>query len=478
MIFNLLGKFISKEKTYLENSIIYCVSFYLIFLEYAANKGLCGKPLNNPCNIPPTKSIVQTNSAFSTQGNGKKNKKILIVVIVVVAMVVLASILALLFIQSRRRRRSEQDQPILGLQLNSESSPSVKETKSIDLAGDFSKGENGELNFVREDKGGFELQDLLRASAEVLGSGSFGSTYKAIVLNGPTVVVKRFRHMNNVVKQEFFEHMKKLGSLTHPNLLPLIAFYYKKEEKFLVYDFGENGSLASHLHGRNGIVLTWSTRLKIIKGVARGLAHLYKEFPKQNLPHGHLKSSNVMLNNSFEPLLTEYGLVPITNKNHAQQFMASYKSPEVTHFDRPNEKTDVWCLGILILELLTGKFPANYLRHGKGENSDLATWVNSVVREEWTGEVFDKNIMGTRNGEGEMLKLLRIGMYCCEWSVERRWDWKEALDKIEELKENDGEDESFSYVSEGDLYSRGATEDEFSFSVTDSQADKFGNVTG
>jgi serine/threonine protein kinase len=229
--------------------------------------------------------------------------------------------------------------------------------------------------------------------------------------------------------------------------------------------------------GRNGIVLNWSTRLKIIKGVARGLAHLYKEFPNQNLPHGHLKSSNVMLNNSFEPLLTEYGLVPITNKNHAQQFMSSYKSPEVTHFDRPNEKTDIWCLGILILELLTGKFPANYLRHGKGENSDLATWVNSVVREEWTGEVFDKDIMGTRNGEGEMLKLLRIGMYCCEWSVERRLDIRDALAKIEELKEKDSEDESFSYVSDGDFYSRGVTDDEVSFSITDhSQVDKFGNV--
>jgi len=287
MIFNLLGKFLPKEKTYLENSVIYCVSFYLIFLEYAANKGLCGKPLNNPCNTPPTKSIVQPNSASSTQGKRKKNKNILIVVIVVVAMVVLASILALLFIQSRRRRRSQEDQPILGLQLNSESSPSVKETKSIDLAGDFSKGENGELNFVREDKGGFELNDLLRASAEVLGSGSFGSTYKAIVLNGPTVVVKRFRHMNNVGKQEFFEHMKKLGSLTHPNLLPLIAFYYKKEEKFLVYDFGENGSLASHLHGMqhyifmnslychtNGYHLTYLTLItSTLKVIQNGISY-------------------------------------------------------------------------------------------------------------------------------------------------------------------------------------------------------------
>ena len=80
--------------------------------------------------------------------------------------------------------------------------------------------------------------------------------------------------------------------------------------------------------------------------------------------------------------------------------------------------------------------------------------------------MFDKDIMGTRNGEGEMLKLLRIGMFCCKWSVESRWDWREALAKIEELKEKDSDEEYSSYVSEGDLYSRTMTEDEFSFSVT------------
>ncbi|KAJ1425715.1 Protein kinase domain [Sesbania bispinosa] len=432
---------------------------------FAGNKGLCGKPVSGPCNNNTTKSQVLPIPTSPPEGKGKKHH-ILIIVIVVVSVVVLASIAALLFIHNRQRRSL---QPLIGQQVNSHDSKGFREAQSIDVIGDFKKGENGDLNFVREDRGGFDLQDLLRASAEVLGSGSFGSTYKAMVLNGPAaVVVKRFRHMNRVGKQEFYEHMRKLGSLTHPNLLPLVAFYYRKEEKFLVYDFGENGSLASHLHGRNGTVLNWSTRLKIIKGVARGLAYLYREFPGQNLPHGHLKSSNVVLDHSFEPRLTEYGLVPVMNKSHAQQFMAGYKSPEVSQFDRPNEKTDVWCLGILILELLTGRFPANYLRHGKGENADLATWVNSVVREEWTGEVFDKDILGTRNGEGEMLKLLRIGMYCCEWSVESRWDWREAVAKIEELKEKDSEDE-FSYVSDGDLYSRTMTDDDFSLSVSDSR---------
>lgn len=206
------------------------------------NKALCGKPLTIPCK---NKSIV----TLPQQGNAKKHQKVLIVVIILVIVFVLASILALLFIQKSQRKRP-QSKSILGLQLNSQKSPSVKESQSIDLTGEFTKGDSGELNFVNEDKKGFfDLQDLLRASAEVLGSGSFGSTYKAIVLNGPIVVVKRFKHMNNFAKQEFFEHMQKLGSLTHPNLLPLVAFYYRKDEKFLVYDFGENGSLASHLHG-------------------------------------------------------------------------------------------------------------------------------------------------------------------------------------------------------------------------------------
>ncbi|RDX89852.1 Pollen receptor-like kinase 1, partial [Mucuna pruriens] len=436
---------------------------------FAGNTGLCGKPMSlcnklgmNPIPNPNDSRSMVPNPASPPPGKEKKHH-ILVTVIIVVAVVVFASLVALLFIINHKKKSL---QPV-GKQANSQNSEGFKESQSIDMTGDFKKGGDGELNFVREDRGGFDLQDLLRASAVILGSGSFGSTYKAMILNGPSVVVKRFRHMNNVGKQEFFEHMQRLGSLTHPNLLPLAAFYYRKEDKFLVYDFGENGSLASHLHGRNGSVLTWSTRLKIIKGVARGLAYLNENFPGQSPPHGHLKSSNVVLDHSFEPQLTEYGLVPVMSRSHAQQFMAAYKAPEVSQSGRPNEKSDVWCLGILILELLTGKFPANYLRHGKGgnnHNADLATWVDSVVREEWTGEVFDKDIMGTRNGEGEMLKLLRVGMHCCKWSVESRWDWREAVAKIEELKERDSEDDS-SYVSEGDLYSRTMTEDEFSLSV-------------
>ncbi|XP_031255173.1 probable LRR receptor-like serine/threonine-protein kinase At4g31250 [Pistacia vera] len=421
---------------------------------FTGNNGLCGKPLK-AC-------------------SSSKKKTILIIVVIVAVVVALAAIVGISYRRSKRSKTPNElkkNQETRALQKYGAYDMGQKE-KEVPYSSDQLGGENGKLFFVRNDREKFELQDLLRASAQVLGSGSFGSSYKAVLLSGPAMVVKRFRQMSSVGKEDFHNHMRRLGSLSHPNLLALVAFYYRKEEKLLVSDFVSNGSLASHLHGKRSPGqpgLDWPTRLKIIKGVAKGLAYLYIEFPSVPLPHGHLKSSNVLLDHTFEPILTDYALVPVMNKEHAQLYMVAYKSPEFNQSDRITRKTDVWSLGILILELLTGKFPANYLKQGKGGNSDLATWVNSVVREEWTGEVFDKDMKGTRNGEGEMLKLLKIGMCCCEWNAERRWDFREAVEKIQELKERDSNtdiEDSSSYNSEDYGYSsRALTDDDFSFSV-------------
>lgn len=226
-------------------------------------------------------------------------------------------------------------------------------------------------------------------------------------------------------------------------------------------DFSGNRSL-------NRRKLDWPVRLKIIKGVANGLAYLYNEFPSQILPHGHLKSSNVLLDASFEPLLVDYALAPVINKEHAIQHMVAYKSPEFTEHSRVVRKSDVWSLGILILEILTGKLPSSNHRQGKGGGGsssggggDLATWVNSVVREEWTGEVFDSEIEAT----GMALKLLQIGLGCCERDVQKRWNLREVMERIEELREKDSEDD-YSSLSEGNIeyYSGGMTDDDFSFS--------------
>lgn len=86
----------------------------------------------------------------------------------------------------------------------------------------------GKLVFIQDDESRrvvrFELEDLLRASAEVLGSGTFGASYKATLLDGTAVVVKRFKEMNGAGRRaDFSEHMRRLGRLAHPNLHPVVA---------------------------------------------------------------------------------------------------------------------------------------------------------------------------------------------------------------------------------------------------------------
>ncbi|KAL8208642.1 hypothetical protein R6Q57_008054 [Mikania cordata] len=197
----------------------------------------------------------------------------------------------------------------------------------------------------------------------------------------------------------------------------------------------------------------WPTRLKIVKGVVRGLHHLYIKLPSLIVPHGHLKSSNVLLTKKYEPLLADYGLVPVTNPEHARDCMMAYRSPEYNQRGRVSKRTDIWCLGILILEIMTGKIPVNALHQSKGNDVDLMDFVNSMVEQEIDDEMFDKEMRGfDKNNEGEMIKLLKIGLSCCEKDANKRMDIEQLLERIEDVKEKDGPEEDFqsTYSSEPD----------------------------
>lgn len=155
-----------------------------------------------------------------------------------------------------------------------------------------------------------------------------------------------------------------------------------------------------------------------------------------SVPHGHLKSSNVLLDDSLEPLLTDYALLPVMNQAHSGQFMAAYKSPECKQQGRTSKKSDVWSFGVLILEILTGKIPTTELGQEKG-GLDLQGWVYSVTQEEWSSKVLDSELKATKDSEGQMHKLMQIGLACCREDVEKRCELEEALDRIEELKGRD-----------------------------------------
>jgi hypothetical protein len=94
----------------------------------------------------------------------------------------------------------------------------------------------------------FDLEDLLRASAEVLGKGTFGTAYKAVLEMGTVVAVKRLKDVT-ISDKEFKEKIEAVGTMDHENLVPLRAYYYSRDEKLLVYDYMAMGSLSALLHG-------------------------------------------------------------------------------------------------------------------------------------------------------------------------------------------------------------------------------------
>lgn len=94
----------------------------------------------------------------------------------------------------------------------------------------------------------FDLEDLLRASAEVLGKGTFGATYKAALEDATIVAVKRLKEVV-VGRKEFVQQMEIVGNIKHENVAPLRAYYYSKDEKLMVYDYYNQGSVSSLLHG-------------------------------------------------------------------------------------------------------------------------------------------------------------------------------------------------------------------------------------
>ncbi|WVY95535.1 hypothetical protein V8G54_034623 [Vigna mungo] len=95
----------------------------------------------------------------------------------------------------------------------------------------------------------FQMGELLRASAEPLGHGILGNSYKAMLNGGPTIVVKRLRDLKPFTKEEFEKIVNAIADMKHPNLLPLLAYYHSRDEKLMLYSFAGNGNLFSRLHG-------------------------------------------------------------------------------------------------------------------------------------------------------------------------------------------------------------------------------------
>ncbi|MED6120518.1 hypothetical protein PIB30_021524 [Stylosanthes scabra] len=296
--------------------------------------------------------------------------------------------------------------------------------------------EKNKLFFFEGSSDSFDLEDLLKASAEVLGKGSYGTAYKAVLEDGTTVVVKRLKEVV-VGKKEFEQQMEIVGRIgRHPNVMPLRAYYYSKDEKLLVYNFMLGGSLFQLLHGNRGAGATrtpldWDSRVKISLGAAKGIAMIHSECgPK--FTHGNIKSTNVLISQELDACISDIGLPPLMNTPATMSRANGYRAPEVTDAKKITQKSDVYSFGVLLLEMLTGKTAMRYPGHE--DTVDLPRWVKSVVREEWTAEVFDEELLRGQYVEEEMVQMLQIALACVAKTPDMRPKMDEAVRMIEEIK--------------------------------------------
>lgn len=172
--------------------------------------------------------------------------------------------------------------------------------------------------------------------------------------------------------------------------------------------------------------------MKIAIGAARGLAHIHAESGAKCC-HGNIKASNIFLNSKGYGCVSDVGLAVLMNSVMVPATRTpGYRAPEVTDTRRALEAADVYSFGVVLLELLTGKSPIHV--EGCDEVVNLVRWVNSVVREEWTAEVFDVELLRYPNIEEEMVEMLQIGLSCVAKMPEQRPKMMDIASRIEQVR--------------------------------------------
>lgn len=393
---------------------------------------LCGFPLP-PCSAEAPGS----GAGFGPGGAPQKNHRRLTrgaiagIVIGVAFFLLFLAFLCLLAFRKGRAKVPNDKEAMEAPSVDGGNGIEAATTRTDYAAATASDSHHKKLVFFEGVNHAFELEDLLRASAEVLGKGSVGTAYKAVLESGSIVAVKRLKDVT-IERQDFEQHMASIGRLKHGNLVPFIAYYYSKDEKLLVNDYMMNGSLSALLHGNKGVThtpLDWGTRVHIALGAALGIDYLHDHM----CTHGNIKSSNILLTANFTSCVSDYGMAQLLSATPVANRIVGYRAPEVTDIKRVTPKADVYSYGVLLLELLTARAP---WQAAKGEDGvDLPRWVQSVVKERWTAEVFDEDLTKYIDiEEEEMVQMLHIAITCVAPSPDQRPTMKEVVKLLEDIR--------------------------------------------
>ncbi|XP_015074035.1 probable inactive receptor kinase At5g10020 [Solanum pennellii] len=277
----------------------------------------------------------------------------------------------------------------------------------------------GELFFL-DGSLSFTAEELSRAPAEVLGRSSHGTLYKATLNSGYVLTVKWLRVGLVKIKKAFAKEVKKIGSIKHPNAVPLRAYYWgpREQERLILADYIPGDSLALHLYEttpRRYSPLSFNQRLKVAIEVAQGLAYLHE----RGLPHGDLKPTNIILVGAdYSVRLTDYGLHRLmTPAGIVEQILnlgaLGYRAPELATATKPipSFKADVYALGVILMELLTRRSAGDIISWHSAA-VDLIDWVRLCDQEGRGMDCIDRDIAGGEEHCKAMDDLLAVSLRC------------------------------------------------------------------
>ncbi|XXG60715.1 hypothetical protein AAC387_Pa04g2554 [Persea americana] len=264
----------------------------------------------------------------------------------------------------------------------------------------------------------FGYQELQSATSNfslenLIGKGGNSRVYKGHLPDGKELAVKILKSSEDAVK-EFCLEIDIISSLHHSNIISLLGFCFEENKLILVHDFVLKGSLEENLHGRkDDTVLTWGRRYNVAIRVAAALNYLHSG--TQPVIHRDVKSSNILLDDDFEPKLSDFGLAIWASMSSAQIACSDvagtfgYLAPEYFMYGKVSEKIDVYAFGVVLLELLSGRKPINN-EYPKGQES-LIMWAKPLLQSGKLMQLLDPNL-GDNYDNHQLEKLVLAASVC------------------------------------------------------------------
>ncbi|GAY49922.1 hypothetical protein CUMW_122780 [Citrus unshiu] len=198
-----------------------------------------------------------------------------------------------------------------------------------------------------------ELEEATDNFEEEVGRGSFGIVYKGVIQTTRTsttaVAVKKLDRVFQDGEKEFKNEVVVIGQTHHKNLVRLLGFCDEGQNRLLVYEFLNNGTLASFLFGN--LKPSWNLRTNIAFQIARGLL--------AQIIHCDIKPQNILLDDYYNARISDFGLAKLLTLNQSKAIKTAirgtkgYVAPEWFRNSTITAKVDVYSFGVLLLEIIS-----------------------------------------------------------------------------------------------------------------------------